>query len=681
MTLFREAVRKALVLTMACFALCAGAFATVPEVPWTSADTSSSSASSRQSTLDLRSYWQQTLVLHSDDDPRSSFEPEQVWQWDAARFASKPGPDTPVFLTSNERLVARVKLLSAVEGTDLHLTFAMPRLDAVHVAYRYNNGPWRKAMAGDRIPINLWPFADRHPSFDLPQRAGVLDLVIEVAHRGSVQAPVLLQSDHGFLANRALATSGVGMIAGVSTMLSLVAIAAAWGFRRLGFLSIALMTFLMMSAVVATTGFAGMLFAQDSPRFNDEIKFIALTLWCGAFPIVTATALHQLYRGPKLWATGTVFFILGTVLALGGSPYEYRDFAPKWVPIMAISSCLISGAFVLVAGLRGVAPVSWSIVSAVTLYAGSLIVPLLNYIGWLGNWTAQWLLAFCTFAAGLLLLRVLVLQHRHGRMVLARADQSQSRDVLTGLLNRFGFERKLVYVVNRCETDNTCALYMQFAVGDAQQLRDQYGDEGFEAGMVQIASALSTSLGTVDHLARIGANVFAATVLMPPQAELANRVAQKVLTRITALASHGSSLARTVRIGLAWMPAYGTLLPDLERRAARALRKLEEGKRIAWVGGPEAHEYAAVHGSRMSTSGVPTTSRRTPVKEELPSIPGMIDKLEAEMLEGVDTRTLEAEAARMSRELEDFARREGYELSEQRESEFIKTRQFQRSGS
>jgi hypothetical protein len=167
---------------------------------------------------------------------------------------------------------------------------------------------------------------------------------------------------------------------------------------------------------------------------------------------------------------------------------------------------------------------------------------------------------------------------------------------------------------------------------------------------------------------------------MPPQPELANRMAQKVLTRITAIAQHGSALARTVRISLAWMPAFGIYLADLERRSLRALQHIEDGKRIVWVGGPNAHEFAMLNASDLATSASPESDRSPRIKEELPSLPGVIDRLEAEMLDGIDTRTLEAEALRMSQELEAHAKQQGYKLSQNDDDDFASTRAHQRVG-
>ena len=72
---------------------------------------------------------------------------------------------------------------------------------------------------------------------------------------------------------------------------------------------------------------------------------------------------------------------------------------------------------------------------------------------------------------------------------------------------------------------------------------------------------------------------------MPPDVKAGNALAQKLITRIMAVASHSAPMAQTARIALAWAPASGSTLGNLELAAKKVLQKMENGKRVGWVSG------------------------------------------------------------------------------------------------
>jgi GGDEF domain-containing protein len=284
----------------------------------------------------------------------------------------------------------------------------------------------------------------------------------------------------------------------------------------------------------------------------------------------------------------------------------------------------------------------------VLLYASAIFIPLLAYFGHLGNDESIFYSAIATVVAALLFLQTLLRQHRQGRLVMSRAQTSPNRDVLTGLLNRKGFENALAHNVKRMKSERAYAIFLYIRVGGTGDLRRDYGEEGFDAAMVQLAAALSSSVTVVDTVARVASDAFAINVLMPRDAKLANLLAQKILTRTMILATHSAPMAQTARISLAWMPMFGIVLDDLERRSLRALRKMQEGKRITWVGGDQAQAEMSLLTEGMS--GPTTRPHHGLDADDLPSLPGMIDRIEEEML-GPDPLTLQIEADRLLREL------------------------------
>jgi GGDEF domain-containing protein len=597
---------------------------------------------------DLRSHWEWAQVAVGERPNTKAFDPQQVWLWPKERFTRSKEP-VRILLHANERYVARMDLVSASQPTSLNLTFKMPRLDTVHLAYRHGDGPWIKAIAGDTVPMREWSFADRQPTFDLPLVQGTVSIVVEMAHRGVIDAPIALQSADRFREERMDASVSAGLLIGVNLVLTAVGIMAALNFRRWSFLSISMMTLLMGLVIATNSGLAGVYVFTDSAEFNDQSKFLINSMWCVLFPWVTATALSQRFHAVWWWRLTVVWAVLGTMGAVWMMQYSLRGLALQSVPVVALSSAGFSLLILAGAFIRGQAH-TVTTAPGVLLYALSLMSPLAAYLGYMLNDEATLYASLAMLVAALLFLQTMVRQYRQGRMVVARAKISPGRDVLTGLLSRKGFELALAKNVNRMFAEKVYAAFFYIKVSDANDLQERYGDEGFEVGMVQLAAAISSTVSVVDTVGRVAPNAFGVVVLMPRDAKLASGMAQKFLTRTMALASHGTPMAQTARIAIAWLPVFGTLLPDIERRAVRVLRTMEEGKRITWVGGVYAQADASQLPDGISS---PTTKPSEGQHSDgLPSLPGMINRIELEML-GPDTTGLKMVAQRRMRVMKD----------------------------
>ncbi len=601
--------------------------------------------------LDLRKVWESALVDAPGRANAQSFDPQEVWQWPAERFSSRQA-DQRIVLAAQQRLVARFELVSSQAGDHVYVVFKMPRLDAVQVFYRYGSEPWKMESAGDTLPMTTWPFFDRQPTFDLPHKEGNLSVVIVMAHGGVVDAPVVLENSNSFRQGGINSAITAGLLIGVNLVLAAVGFMAALNFRRFGFLSISLMTLLTSLVVFTNSGLAGMYVLTQSSEFNDQSKFLANTLLCVALPWVAAVALSQRFYSRGWWYVAMAWAALGTLAAVWLMQYPLRHLTSTLVPFVLATSVLTVLAMLANALLRA-QTLAVSAAPGIVLYAVALFAPFAAYLGVIENDLAVLAASVAISIAALVFLQVMVKRHRQGRMVMARAKTSVGRDVLTGLLNRQGFEQVLAKNVQRMHAEKVYAAFFYVTVSDAQTLQERFGDEGFEGGMVQMAAAISSSVSVVDTVGRVASNAFAVTVLMPRDAKLANSMGQKMITRTMSLASHGSPMAQTARIAIAWLPVFGTLLPDIERRALRTLHKMEGGKRIAWVGG----EYAQMNLSQIPDgTSSPTTKPNNgqTADDDLPSLPGMINRIEEEML-GPDTQQLKAEADRLMKMMQAHA--------------------------
>lgn len=607
-------------------------------------------------TVDLRPLWESTLVGQVNLANSTAYEPSQVWTWPAERFSTKVLQGV-VSLQQGQRMVSRLTVFSEQIGADFTLSFKQPRLDAVHVSYRYDNGPWTTLSAGDTIAMNNWAQPDRHPSFNLPLLAGQMDLVVQVAHRGVVEIPVVLQNTRAFLQERTSSIWVAGMMVGVSLVMALMGLMMAWNYQRASFLSVTVMNAMMALVLIFGSGLGGMMLGTDSDRFNDEIKFYINSNWSTMLLLVAVLALGIRHTVRIFWWSAIAVALLGWTLALFWTDYALRDTAPAGVLILLVFILLLT---MVMMGWAWYQEISRNgvLFAGLMLQIVSPVLPLMAHLGWIKANDAGQIAALLSLLAGILLLRGLFLQHRMGRQVMTRANISPMRDVLTGLLNRPGMQAYLYKIRSRIQSELSCAAFIYVELLGEQHAMQLHGEEGFEMGLVQVAASLSSSVSSVDGLARVSRNAFVVTVMMPPDPALATRVAQKILSRLMALSSHGAPLAGSARLSLSWLPLYGFRLDRLEQRSVRALRALHENKRIGWVGGSASHEEASQLLTDMRNG---LGLHRPQEAEDIDNAPMMpnpnassniyerIHRIEREMLQGVDTSFLVAEAERMSR--------------------------------
>ncbi len=596
--------------------------------------------------MDLRTQWQIHRMQTPHPQALQSVGAATVWGWPDSQFAT--GLDLkPVKLALGERLVGRLALQMKEGDQGLVLELPMPRLDEAHLSYRYNDGPWTHAMAGDQVPMVQWPFSHRNPAFFLPAKQGELQMVLEIGHQGLMASPVMLLGDRQFRAERFDTALRTGALLGLAVVLTFVGFGAAAVFQRFSFMAVALLVVSVGLAVFTQGGVAGMYVGVNSPRFNDISKFISGML-CGAFlPWAVATVVSQKSYSMLVWRGVLLWMALGllAVLLLAGT--SARVAQTLLLPPYLLLSLLFALAMAVVSVLRQQAHAAWTLVAVLFVCLG-ITAPLLGYWGLADGPQTLTVASVGFLVSTLLLFYAQLLQYRHGRLVMARATHSEGRDALTGLLNRAGFEHMLSSSLKRMKAEKNHAACFYIEVGDVAKLQEHYGGEGFETGLLQIAAAVSSSVSVVDTVARVAPNAFAVTIVMQRNAAAANAMAQKIITRTMAIASHGVPMAQNSRIVIAWLPTFGTVLADIERRSLAVLRKMEPGKRIGWVGG----NYAQIDAQEHPEGGVSALSTHPPsdlpFDEQLPSLPGIINQIERDMF-GSDSEKSQSKAQRPMR--------------------------------
>ncbi len=568
--------------------------------------------------LDLSRLWK---IASAHKVVAGSFDPEMVWQLPEEQFLPTAGQ--VVRTKAGERTMARIRLNATGEPRGLVLTANIARLDMVQMAYRYDNGPWIKAIAGDKTAMSRWPFPNHEPAFNILAREATIDLVVQVDHIGAWKADFVLQDSISFHGGNTGFLLLMGLLVGVNLVLALVAGSAAWTFRRWGFWAVAVMAVTIVLQTAFNSGIAGMLLGHSSHSLNDEAKFATNFLWCAVFPWVTAVLIGQRSQDPWLWRLVIVLVCIGLVGGVFLADYNLRSSMAVWVPVFLLA-CVVLSVFMAVQAVRRQQMHSWQTMAGVLLYVSALCVSVSIYFGWISSDVSTALSSVLTMLSALIFLHVLVLQHRQGRMVMSRAKSSAGRDLLTGLLNARGFSEALSRTIDRMEDETTHAVVFYIAFSDASQSRERYGEEGFEISLVQIAASISSIAAVNDSVARVADNAFAVCVTMPRDPMVANRYATRLLSRILSLANHLAPLASTAKIAITWVPTFAKNLPELQRRSLRAIEKLTSAKRIAWVGG--AYAQLDFSDTPEKNSDISTQTRpeiESNRDDPLPSIPGL----------------------------------------------------------
>ena len=572
--------------------------------------------------LDLRNHWRTTKIGDASSSPRDSLDPDTVWQWPEDQFKDH-ALDEVQQSNAKLRTISRLRLLVTGEPTELAFSATAARLDTVNFAYRYDGGPWIRAQAGDKVPMLSWPSRSFQSVFPLLTREATIDIVVEVAHRGSWNAEFLLQDLETSTNRRLDFLLLVGVLIGLNAVLALVAVVSARTFMRWGFGAVAVMAIAIAVQTAFNSGIAGMYLAKGSAVLNDEAKFVTNLIWCAILPWVTAVVYGLKFQARWLWRIALACALAGIFGSPIISSYEMRDSLGFFIPGFFVLCCGLSLTMAVYA-VRRQQPHAWRISFGVLLYVAALSILVLVYVGQVTSQTRAVFTSLLSMLSAMVFLNVLALQHRQGRMVMTRARATSGRDMLTGLLNVQGFSQKLARSVDRLRSDGGNAVLFYVALDGSDTLREQYGDEGFEIGLVQIASMISSVVSGNDTVGRLAGSAFGVLVDMPREPEQASRFATKLLTRVMSLTSHSAPLAGTARVAIAWVPVFGKTLPELQRRSVRVLSKLSGTKRIAWVGGA----YAQLHmnQSPLSSSAIssqPKSDLGADRDDPLPSVPGI----------------------------------------------------------
>ena len=552
--------------------LWAGALLATPQLDISQED----SASMR---IDVRSAWQTAMIMSNGRPSNKPLDAQSIWELPEAQF--QPGKAMPVMIKEGERLMGRLSVRVGANPHTLLLDLPMQRLDLVHASFRYNSEPWTQASAGDQIPMVKWPFVNRYPTFVIPPRSGELQIILDIPATGLFPAPVLLWSDPAFRADHNIRNFESGTAITLSLFMVLFCVGAAVVLKRFAFVVLALYSISVLCVAAGQGGIVGQYVGTTTTWFNDYVKYVSGMIFGAMIPWTMSHVCSQKYYS-KFVARFATFWMLASITMMLVMLFTVPRLT-QWAILspFLIASLVFGLGIALAAALRGHIHGMLSLAAVVMLCIG-IFAPIAAYWGYLDGVFSFIVTIICLFISNICLLLALLLQYRHGNLVMSQANSSAGRDALTGLYNRAAFERKFNHWLRRAKPGQSEALFLYVAVGDADQLEEQFGGVGFESGMVQIAAALSSCIPLVDLVARISNHAFGVLVVMPHNDQKGGELAQKIIARIMTIANHSAPMAQTARIAAAWLPKDGQALTQLENQAREVLQRMSASKRIGW---------------------------------------------------------------------------------------------------
>jgi len=155
-------------------------------------------------------------------------------------------------------------------------------------------------------------------------------------------------------------------------------------------------------------------------------------------------------------------------------------------------------------------------------------------------------------------------------------------DTLTGLGNRRQFDERLAQAIARARRHNTPLVLMSLDLDKFKAINDTHGHLAGDAVLQAFATRLASCVRDVDVVARLGGDEFVVLIEDAPNAQIAERVAQKILAAIAPpLDFEGVTLQMATSIGIAFV-AHPESANALILCADKALYEAKAAGRNTW---------------------------------------------------------------------------------------------------
>ncbi len=370
------------------------------------------------------------------------------------------------------------------------------------------------------------------------------------------------------------------------------------------------------------------LISLELPQAGDQRAFEVATPFAIASAVATALVIALLLGASRvlhLWAFQLILFSKTTLISAaiyfsGGITSTYVMF----YVLVALYACYFfsrtwAGIHIAFAGLA---------YGTVILASGAGDAPF-----------ARWLTTIGTLMVAGSLIRML--KERVERLI-SRLQDAARTDVLTGLLNRRGFQELFD---NELERSRRNGRPVSIIVGDIdgfKGLNDRYGHKAGDRALEKVSAVLMSAKRQIDIAARIGGEEFA--IIVPETDDHSAYILAERLRRSVAQAFADGDPEVTISFGIASFPKIGATTEALLHAGDQALYAAKELGR----------DRTVIHNPEIASALAGSASRRTAQRE------GYLATLLA-LAEALDVR--DSGTARHSKTVAQFAELTARELN------------------
>lgn len=399
----------------------------------------------------------------------------------------------------------RLALPAVAVPTPLMLTVPHPNMDSVDLyrpaAGASGAGAWQLERSGDAVPVSAWPVRHLTPAFELLLQPGeTRPTYLRVAHNYPISVPWQLSDPDSFHEQSKEAHLLLGVYVGLVLLIALMSALHAVSWRDGIHLFFAGYVLVVAAGQLALTGLAGEFLWPGSAWWNDSAP-VAMTL-------ATAALLHLFLRQMVVdrdapWLSRGLLMmtligagILAAFLVMGNKS-SFNLATPYYLGSMAVYLS-VAGWYVWRRPLVGM----WVLAAMVCLTVGS-VFPILRTQGLLPLGVATQYGAQIGAAFEILLLVVaLYLRSREKRDNQARVGALTRVDPLTGLGNHRVLLLRLDALLVRQRRDPGAGAVMRVRLGNAIDIRQDYGMEAAQSAVVQAGACVAGVASDGDTVAR-----------------------------------------------------------------------------------------------------------------------------------------------------------------------------------
>lgn len=395
----------------------------------------------------------------------------------------------------------RLALPAVAAPTPLMLTIPHPNMDSVDLYRPAPGSLWKLERSGDAVPVSQWPVRHLTPAFELLLQPGeTQSSYLRVAHNYPISVPWQLSDPASFHEQSKETHLLLGIYIGLVLLIALMSTLHAVSWRDGIHLFFAGYVLVVAAGQLALTGLAGEFLWPDSAWWNDSAP-VAMTL-------ATAALLHLFLRqmvvdrdAPWLSRGLRLMTLLGAAILAAflvmGNKSSFNLATPYYLGSMAVYLS-VAGWYVWRRPLVGM----WVLAAMVCLTVGS-IFPILRTQGLLPLGVATQYGAQIGAAFEILLLVVaLYLRSREKRDNQARVGALTRVDPLTGLGNHRVLLQRLDALLVRQRRDPGAGAVLRVRLGNAIDIRQDYGMEAAQSAVVQAGSCVAGVASDGDTVAR-----------------------------------------------------------------------------------------------------------------------------------------------------------------------------------